>query len=147
MKDNEIIESKSLLAAQKEALEAKSGNKTETKKVAPVKKKKASKTARTISQILNGDFLNKEFVLNNLNFIFFVFFLLLILVAKGYYGKELIKNVEKERQALEELNGDYVAAKAKLEEETRRIKLVEKLEPKGLKETVNPTKVIRLKTE
>jgi hypothetical protein len=40
---------------------------------------------------------------------------------------------------------DYVEAKARLEEETRRYRLVEKLEPKGLKETTNETKVIRLK--
>lgn len=105
------------------------------------------KTSRALTQILNGDFLTKEFVLNNLNFIFFIIFLLLLLVGKGYYGKQLSSDVDKTQKELDELTAEYVEAKAKLEEETRRQVLVEKLADRGLKETVNPTKVIRLKKE
>lgn len=112
-------------------------------------KKKASadrgKTSRAFTQILNGEFLTKEFVLNNLNFIFFIIFLLLLIVGKGYYGKQLSKDVERTQKELDEITAEYVEAKAKLEESTRRQVLVEKLESRGLKETVNPTKVIRLK--
>ncbi len=114
----------------------------------PKKKKKATdKKVRpnAFVQILNGEFLTKEFVLNNLNFIFFVIFLLLLLVGKGYYGKQLSKDADKSQTELNDLQANYVEAKAKLEEETRRYKLIEKLEKKGLHETVNPTKVIRIK--
>lgn len=107
----------------------------------------AGKTSRAFTQILNGEFLTKEFVLNNLNYIFFVIFLLLLVVAKGYYGKQLSKDVETTQHQLDEVTAEYVEAKAKLEEVTRRQVLVEQLEPKGLKETVNPTKVIRLKKD
>lgn len=114
-------------------------------------KKKAvaerGKTSRALTQILNGDFLTKEFVLNNLNFIFFLIFLLLLIVGKGYYGKQLSKDVETTQKELDEVTAEYVEAKAKLEEDTRRQVLVEKLESRGLKETVNPTKVIRIKEE
>ena len=112
-------------------------------------KKKATaergKTSRALTQILNGDFLTKEFVLNNLNFIFHQIFLLLLIVGKGYYGKQLSKDVETTQKELDEVTSEYVEAKAKLEEDTRRQVLVEKLESRGLKETVNPTKVIRIK--
>lgn len=112
-------------------------------------KKKASadrgKTSRALTQILNGDFLTKEFVLNNLNFIFFIIFLLLVTVGKGYYGKQLSKDVERTQKELDEITAEYIEVKAKLEEDTRRQVLVEKLESRGLKETVNPTKVIRIK--
>lgn len=108
------------------------------------KPKKSSKS-NAFTQILNGDFLTREFVLNNLGFIFFVILLLLLTVAKGYYGKELSKDIEKTQKELDEATADYVETKARLEEETRRYRLVEKLGPKGLKETVNETKVIRLK--
>ena len=103
------------------------------------------KTSRAFTQILNGDFLTKEFVLNNLSYIFFVIFMLLLVVAKGYYGKQLSKDVETTQHDLDEITAEYVEVKAAIEEATRRQVLVEKLEPKGLKETVNPTKVIRLK--
>lgn len=114
----------------------------------PKKKKGATsvrKTSRAFAQILNGDFLTKEFVLNNLSYIFFVIFMLLLVVAKGYYGKQLSKDVETTQRELDEITAEYVEVKAGVEEQTRRQVLVEKLEPKGLKETVNPTKVIRLK--
>ena len=86
-------------------------------------------------------------MLNNLNFIFFIIFLLLILVGKGYYGKQLSKDADNAQIELNELSANYIETKAKLEEETRRYKLIDKLSSKGLNETVNPTKVIRIRKE
>jgi ABC-type transport system involved in cytochrome bd biosynthesis fused ATPase/permease subunit len=124
----------------KETLEA---SKPKEAKKKAVKAKKSGPSAFT--QILNGDFLNKEFILNNLSFIFFLMFLLLLITGKGYYGKELSQKINQTQKELDEMTADFVEAKARLEEETRRYKLREKLEPKGLKETINQTKVIRLK--
>jgi cell division protein FtsL len=107
-------------------------------------KNTSSKKPNTLIQILNGDFLTKEFVTKNLSFIFYFIFLLILLVAKGYYDKQLTKEVDSTQKELDELMGDYVAKKAELEENTKRITLVNELEQTGLKETVNPTKVIRI---
>lgn len=98
-------------------------------------------------QILNGDFFAKEFVINNLGFVFFVIFLLILLVSKGYYGKQLSKDIDTTQKELDATTAEYVESKAKLEEETRRIELVKELEPIGLKETTTPVKVIRIKKE
>ncbi len=134
MKDNEYIDKDSIPEAPK-TKEPKKKKQNSDKKPRP----------NALIQILNGEFLTKEFVLNNLNFIFFIIFLLLVLVAKGYYGKQLSKDAEKAQIELNELNSNYVETKTKLEEETRRYKLVEKLSKRGLNETVNPTKVIRIR--
>ncbi|MGB0933263.1 MAG: FtsL-like putative cell division protein [Lishizhenia sp.] len=107
-------------------------------------KKTEKKTSKTLAQIVNGDFLKRDFVLNNLTYIFFVIFLLIILVGKGYYVSQLAKNIESREKEVNQMTSDYVEAKAKLEEQTRREKLVEQLSPKGLKETLKPTKVIRV---
>lgn len=133
-------EDKERAIQEKEAL--KNAKKARKKKATPQKPK--SNRPNAFVQILNGDFLTKEFMLNNLNFIFFVIFLLILMVAKGYYGKQLAADVVKTQRELDEITADYFSAKAKLEEDTRRMKLVEELEPLGLKETVNPTKVIRI---
>jgi hypothetical protein len=115
-------------------------------------KKKKPKTSNSetksnsLSQIMNGEFLNKEFVLNNLSFIFFIMLLLLLIVGKGYYGKQISKDVDKTQKKVDELMADYVEAKAKLEEETRRYELVDKLGAVGLTESENNTKVIRIKS-
>ncbi len=135
MKGNEFIDKETMFDQEQEV------------KQKQKKAKKSRVTARSITQIMNGDFLSREFFLNNLNYIFFIIFLLLLIVAKGYYGKQLIKDVNQQQDKLDELTADYVSNKARLEERTRRIELVEKLEKSGLKETVNPTKVIRIKTK
>lgn len=122
--------------------EQQSAKETSTKKAA---KKKKKKKQSLFVQILNGDILSKEFIIANLNFIFFVIFLLLLVIAKGYYGKQQVTDIAKEQKELDELTSDFVEAKARLEENTRRIKLVKELESTGLKETENPTKVIKVK--
>lgn len=124
----------------------------EEKEAEKKKKKKESKKAKpskpsSLIQILNGEFLTKEFMTKNLNFIFFIMFLLILIVAKGYYGKQLSKQVVKTQKELDEVTSDYFESKAKLEEETRRTILVKKLEGTELKETVNPTKVIKIQEE
>jgi len=107
--------------------------------------KDASKSSQTLVQIMNGDFLTKEFVLNNLAFIFFFIFLLILMVSKGYYVNQLASDIKRTEEEVGQITADYVETKAKLEEETRRTELIKKLEPIGLKETINPTKVIRIK--
>lgn len=135
--DNEFLD-----RGQLDEMESAISEKEKKKK----EKKKASKERKpsAIVQIMNGDFLTKEFMLNNLNFIFFVIFLLLLVVGKGYYGKELTKKVNDTQVELEEVRSDYFESKARLEEETGIAKLVNELKSTGLKETENPTKVIRM---
>lgn len=137
---NEFIDKDELAA-----LKAKASEKETKRKKS--KKKKNSTANKSLVQILNGDFLSKEFMLNNLNFIFFVMGLLLLTIAKGYYGDQLSKDVVKSEKELNQATAEYFESRAKLEENTRRHVLVEKLEGTGLKETVNPTKVIRIKEE
>ena len=132
------------LQAKIDKKNARKNKREKVKKEKVATRKPKSNQPNAFVQILNGDFLTKEFMLNNLNFIFFVIFLLILMVAKGYYGKQLASDVVKTQRELDEITADYFSAKAKLEEDTRRMKLVEELEPLGLKETVNPTKVIRI---
>lgn len=136
--DNEFLD-----RAQLDEQEAAQKDKEKKVKKKQVKERKPS----AFVQILNGDFLTKEFMVKNLGFTFFIFFLLLLVVGKGYYGAELTKNVNDTQVELDEVRSDYFEAKAKLEEETRRIRLVEQLKSTGLKETENPAKVIRIKKE
>ena len=72
-------------------------------------------------------------------------FLLILLVAKGYYGKQVNKDLDNAQRELDQNAAEYIEAKARLELRTRRYKLAEKLETREIKETKNATKVIRLK--
>lgn len=103
--------------------------------------------ANAFAQILNGEFLTKSFVLDNLNYIFFIMLLLLLLVAKGYYGKQLNKDIDTAQRNLDQHAAEFIEAKARLELVTRRYKMAERLADRELKETKNATKVIRIKNK
>ncbi len=96
-------------------------------------------------QILNGEFMKKDFYINNLLFFFFLFGLIFLTVAKQYFVNDLVKTTEKKQKSMDQITSDYVSLKTRLEEETERISLTEKLEANGLKESMKPTKVIRIK--
>lgn len=136
MKSNDYIENN-----REETIKPK---KEKTKRKRSEREKKASKN---VSQIMSGEFLTKDFVVNNLNFIFFVLFLLILTVSKGYYVRQLSQNIRAEEKSLQDITADYVGTKAKLEKMTRRSEMVKKLAPMGLTETLNPTKVIRIKSK
>ncbi len=108
---------------------------------------KSTKTNKSsaFAQILNGDFLTREFVLDNLNYIFFIMLLLLILISKGYYGKQINKDIDNAQRNLDQHAAEYIEAKARLELVTRRYRMAKRLESRELKETKNATKVIRIK--
>lgn len=105
----------------------------------------SAKRQNLIIQVLNGEILTRDFVVNNLTFVFFILFLLLLLVAKGYYGKQLQRDITTVQSEVDAATAEYIENKAKLEESTSRYRLVQTLEKRGLKETVNPAKVIRVK--
>lgn len=108
-------------------------------------KKSTGKKPNAFMQILNGEFLTKEFFLSNLGYIFFIMGLLLVIVSKGYYGKQLIDETNKTQRDLDQKAAEYIEAKSRLEFVTRRYKLVEKLKSRDLQESQNTKKVIRLK--
>lgn len=111
------------------------------------KEKKVKPKGKTniVIQILNGEILTRDVVLNNLGFVFFGIMLLILLVAKGYLGKQLTKDIDTSLKKLDASTAEFVESKARLEEKTKRYELVRKLEPLGLKETTKPAKVIRIK--
>jgi len=109
--------------------------------------KKKSASVSVVKQILNGEFLVQDYVVQNLGFVFFLFFMFLLVISKGYYSKGLIKDIETTQTDLDAKTAEYVESKARLEEVTRRDVLVRRLTPRGVFETTKPAKVIRVKRE
>lgn len=100
--------------------------------------------SKALVQIINGDFFSREFVIENLGFIFFIMLLLLLIIGKGYYVKQLSDEIISTKKSLDEATSDYVDMKVKFERNTTREKLLEKLKGSGLKESIEPPMVIRI---
>lgn len=106
---------------------------------------KARKKANALTQILNGEFLTKSFVLNNLPFIFFALQLLILFVSKGYYVKQINDDIKNTELEVNQNAAEFLEVKSSFEFKTRRQDLIEKLKERDLKESLNATKVIRIK--
>ena len=106
---------------------------------------KSRRKANALTQILNGEFLRKSFVLNNLPFIFFTLLLLILFVSKGYYVKQINDDIKKTELEVNQNAAEFLEVKSSFEFKTRRQVLIEKLKERDLKESLNATKVIRIK--
>ena len=110
-------------------------------------RKERVKKPNPVAQILNGEFLTRSFVLNNLPYIFFSLFLLILFVAKGYYVKQIKDEIRSTQIEIDQNSADFLEVKTAFEIETRRQKLIEKLSDRALRESLNATRVIRIESE
>tara|TARA_B100001115_G_scaffold138352_1_gene105826 strand:- start:244 stop:627 length:384 start_codon:yes stop_codon:yes gene_type:complete len=110
-------------------------------------RKGRGKKPNPVAQILNGEFLTRSFVLNNLPYIFFSLFLLILFVAKGYYVKQIKDEIRATQIQIDQNSADFLEVKTAFEIETRRQKLIEKLSDRALRESLNATRVIRIESE
>ncbi len=146
--ENELRDKEELKALQEAAAKKEKKSKASYRASADGKKKpERVSRPNLLVQVLNGEILTRDFVVNNLTFIFFILLLLLLMVSKGYYGKQLTKDINDKQEELDAKTAEYIESKAKLEELTTRYRLKRVLEKRGLRESVNPVKVIRIKKE
>jgi transcription elongation GreA/GreB family factor len=66
-------------------------------------------------------------------------------LEKQKYGKQVLKDIQENRRELDQNTSDYIDAKTRLEETTRRYKMAEKLLKRELVESQNAIKVIKSK--
>ena len=115
------------------------------KKITTQSDRNVRKNPNALTQILNGEFLTKSFVLNNLPFMFFGLFLLILFVSKGYYVKQINDDIKETELEVNQNAAEFLEVKSSFEAKTKRQDLIEKLGDRNLKESLNATKVIRIK--
>lgn len=111
------------------------------------KKQKKNKlfSGRFFVQLMNGEFLTRDYFLNNLPFTFFIGFLFIVVIAWGYYGETIAKKEIQLEKELGELNAEYFTLTAEYNAQRGRRQIAEKLAPLGIKESVSSPKKIRVK--
>jgi len=120
---------------------------TGTKKTAAAStnKKVRPSTARTFVQIMNGEILTKDAVLNNLPFTFFIGFLFIVMIAWGYYAETVTKKEIQLEKDLGELNSEYFTLTADYNMQRGRRQIANRLENTGVKESQTSPKKIRVR--
>lgn len=108
-------------------------------------KKKNPQTKRAIIQIMNGEFLSKDNFVQNLPFVFFLGFLLVVLIGWGYYAETVTKKEVMLEKELGELNSEYFTLGSEFNTKRGRRQIAQRLIETGVVEGITSPRKIRVK--
>ncbi len=91
-----------------------------------------------IKNIFSGDLFKKGLVINNIPFLSYVTFLMLLYVAYGYHVDNTIHEISKESNKGEKLYSELQSALEMYDKESLQSKVVEKTAKWGLYESIDP---------
>jgi hypothetical protein len=113
--------------------------KTEPDKAKEIKKvKKSHKGRRRVQEVLGGDYLSKNTVVDNVPFLFYLAILVMLYISNTYNSERMYKQIEKTKTELKELRYEYITARSSLMFSSRLSELNKRALAIGLKETVIP---------
>jgi hypothetical protein len=117
----------------------------EPKTEAPVK---GNKVVRSVASVVSGNFLSKDSTLKNLPFIFFLSFLAICYIAKGYYDDDQIRKMNRLTNEIKELRTQYIVVKDSLVIKSKQTEVAKALarQATGIRESVVPPKKIVVQT-
>ncbi|CAN5551710.1 hypothetical protein BH10BAC1_BH10BAC1_07170 [soil metagenome] len=109
---------------------------------------KESKMVRSVANVVSGSFLSKESTVKNLPFIFFLSFLAICYIAKGYYDDDQVRKLNRLTNEIKELRTQYIVVKDSLVVKSKQTEVAKALasQATGIKESVVPPKKILVQT-
>lgn len=109
---------------------------------------KENKMVRSVANVVSGSFLSKETTVKKLPFIFFLSFLAVCYIAKGYYDDDQVRKLNRLTNELKELQTQYIVVKDSLVIKSKQTEVAKALAEKatGIKESVVPPKKILVQT-
>lgn len=110
-------------------------------------KKKKSKSALSFADVVNGDILSRDKVIDQLPFVFFLSVLVLFYIGYGYYVERTVKELYDLEVELKELKSEYISVKSRLVEFSKQSQVAQAVEGQGLKESIVPPHKIEVQEE
>jgi hypothetical protein len=98
------------------------------------------KVARSLMDILNGNFLTSETVVSYLPFIFYLTFIAMVYIGNGYQAENTIRDINRLSNELKELRSEYITTKSELMFRSKQSEVAKSLEIYSIKESVVPPK-------
>ena len=102
----------------------------------PVRKKK--RLSKPIQNLLEGEFLSREGVVNNLPYLAFLAIIAIIYIANTYYAEKTFKQIESTKVELKELRYQYITTRANLMYLSKQTEIAGRVKELGLTETTIP---------
>ena len=109
---------------------------------------KENKVVRSVANVVSGSFLSKDATLKKLPFIFFLSFLAVCYIAKGYYDDDQVRKLNRLTNEIKKLRTQYIVVKDSLVIKSKQTEVAKALaaQATGIKESVVPPKKILVQT-
>ncbi|NQY66575.1 MAG: hypothetical protein HRT72_02470 [Flavobacteriales bacterium] len=111
-------------------------------KVKKEQKEKQNVVVKTILDIINGNFLGKDKVVQTLPYLIFLTFLVICYIGNGYYAEKSVRAIDSLEGELRELNSEYITLKSDLMVKSKQSEVARSVEALNLQESVTPPKKI-----
>lgn len=105
-------------------------------------KKKGGSISRSVSRLLNGEFLTKDGLINHLPFIGFLVGLFLLHIALMYFFENTQREIVRKQSELNELRSEFNTAMSELETKKQQSNVATEIQALGLEELRTPPEVI-----
>lgn len=106
------------------------------------KSERSSKSVKGVKDVLSGNFLSKESVVNVLPYVFFLTFLGICYIANGYQAEKLVRRLYKTTNEIKELRSEYITNKSDLMYISKQSQVARATKNLGLRELMSPPKKI-----
>lgn len=107
-------------------------------------KKSKNGFARNLNEVFTGKFLTREYVQENLGFIFFCVFIMVSYIGYGYFAEKNLKDLAKSESDLQELKARNLSTHARLEQLKQQSQVAKSIEALGLVESTSPPVILKV---
>ncbi len=103
--------------------------------------------AKRILSVLDGSFLTRDNVINNIPFLLYLFGIGIFYIANSHFGEGTIIGMEKLNREIKELKSDFISTRSELMFASKQSEVAKAVAPMGIYESVVPPKKIVVKSK
>lgn len=103
--------------------------------------------AKRLLSVLDGSFLTRDNVVNNIPFLLFLFGIGIFYIGNSHFAEKSVIEMEKLNRDLKELRSEFISTRSELMFVSKQSEVAKSVEPMGIYESVVPPKKIVIKPE
>ena len=103
--------------------------------------------AKKVLSVLDGSFLTRDNVINNIPFLLFLFGIGIFYIGNSHYSEGGIIGMEKLNRELKELRSEFISTRSELMFVSKQSEVAKAVGPLGIYESVVPPKKILVQSE
>ena len=108
---------------------------------------KKDSAAKRVLSVLDGSFLTRDNVVNNIPYLLFLFGIGIFYIGNSHFAEKSVIDMEKLNRELKELRSEFISTRSELMFVSKQSEVAKAVEPMGIYESVVPPKKIVIKPE